>query len=201
VTTLLRAAPSDLRLLAGQSALLEASPPLLGKGLRVVHGIVRVFLPGMEGDEITLGFLQEGDVMDLDLFLRDWVGLEALRTTTLSSVESRTFSRGSGGGMSDGITSWMMDLLLIRHLSQSEQRLQALLVLLVQRLGRRNGSWYELPVRLSHERIGELIGSTRVTVTRMVSRLRQADLVVSTTGDTIWLRLAPSLVENSPRLI
>ena len=95
------------------------------------------------------------------------------------------------------MNEWTLQLLRIRHLGNAEQRLQALLALLVNRLGRRCGDWCDLPFRLTHERIGELIGSTRVTSTRLISRLRTADLLNVPSGEPI-LRLAPALIESAP---
>ena len=48
-------------------------------------------------------------------------------------------------------------------------------------------------VRLTHERIGELIGTTRVTTTRLISRIRQAHLLEAPVGEA-GMRLAPELV-------
>ncbi|NDG76022.1 MAG: helix-turn-helix domain-containing protein, partial [Synechococcaceae bacterium WB8_1B_136] len=90
-----------------------------------------------------------------------------------------------------------LQLLRIRHLGTAEQRLHALLALLVRRLGRRCGPWCDLPFRLTHERIGELIGATRVTTTRMISRFRQAQQLEAPAGASI-LRLAPELVDSAP---
>ena len=43
----------------------------------------------------------------------------------------------------------------------------------------------------------ELIGSTRVTSTRLISRLRSAELLIVPSGEPI-LRLAPTLIESAP---
>ena len=67
----------------------------------------------------------------------------------------------------------------------------------MRRLGRRCGPWCDLPFRLTHERIGELIGTTRVTTTRLISRIRAADLLQAPSGETS-LRLAPALVDGAP---
>ena len=75
--------------------------------------------------------------------------------------------------------------------------IQALIALLVNRLGTRCGDWCHLPFRLTHERIGELIGSTRVTSTRLISRLRSADLITVPRGESI-IKVAPILLENVP---
>jgi CRP-like cAMP-binding protein len=83
------------------------------------------------------------------------------------------------------------------NLAADNARLHALLALLVRRLGRRCGDWCDLPFRLTHERIGELIGTTRVTTTRLISRIRAAQLIEVPSGEA-GLRLAPALVESAP---
>ena len=55
----------------------------------------------------------------------------------------------------------------------------------------------ELPFRLTHDRFGELIGATRVTTTRLLSKWRQADLVEMSPSD-VTMRLSPALIESSP---
>ncbi len=97
----------------------------------------------------------------------------------------------------DAVHEWTLQLLRVRHLGQAEQRLQALMALLVNRLGLRCRDSFQLPFRLTHERFGELIGATRVTTTRLLSKWRQADLVEMSASD-INMNLAPSLIESSP---
>ena len=77
-----------------------------------------------------------------------------------------------------------------------ELRIAALLQLLVQRLGHRRGSWYELPIRLTHAELAELSGHTRVTVTRQLSRWRDQGLIEQDEGPQRCLRIAPALVEG-----
>ena len=76
-------------------------------------------------------------------------------------------------------------------------RLHARLALLVNRLGLRCSDSFQLPFRLTHDRFGELIGATRVTTTRVLSKWRQADLVEMPSSE-ITMRLAPALIESSP---
>ena len=97
----------------------------------------------------------------------------------------------------DAVNEWTFQLLRISHLGNAEQRLQALVSILVNRLGRRCGQWCELPFRLTHERIGELIGSTRVTSTRLISKLRSSELLIAPIG-TQTVSVAPSFIETSP---
>ena len=90
-------------------------------------------------------------------------------------------------------------MLRIRLLGNAELRLHALLALLVNRLGRRCGQWCDLPFRITHDRIGELIGSTRVTSTRLISKLRNSDQLDTPSGDNN-LRLSAALIESAPVL-
>ena len=95
------------------------------------------------------------------------------------------------------MNEWTLQLLRVRHLGQAEQRLHALLALLVNRLGLRCSDAFQLPFRLTHDRFGELIGATRVTTTRLLSKWRHADLVEMSPGELV-MRLSPELIESSP---
>ena len=193
VPTMLRIAPGHTVLL--DAASLERSSMELSHCLSVAQGLLRVAVSGpdveaLDSTSITLGFLQAGDQLPLDLLRRSRFHLEALTPVRLEE----------GGGLlpPEGATSlhdWTVALLLIRHLGEAEQRLTALLQLLVERLGHRCGDWYELPLHLSHQRLAELVGHTRVTVTRQLSKWRQAGLVGGDTNAQGGLRLAPDLVE------
>ncbi len=176
----------------GQTILLDPASSNRISCLEVLEGVARVYCPCQETEGMTLAFLQAGDLLRTDRLCSEGVCLEALTTFSFKRNSENTDEIGF-----DAVNEWTLQLLRIRHLGSAEQRLQALLALLVNRLGRRCGNWCDLPFRLTHERIGELIGSTRVTSTRLISRLRSAELLNIPSGEQI-LRLAPKLVENSP---
>jgi CRP-like cAMP-binding protein len=176
----------------GQTVLLDGGNAAAASPIRVHSGILRVFLLASSGQDITIGFLQPGEVCDALALRRDWVGLEALSVVQIERVE-----RTEMLSVRTDLNTWALELLMIRHHPDTEQRLKALLAFLVERLGRRNGLWYELPLRITHERLAELIGNTRVTVTKMLTRLRQSGPVdghLTGRGSTL-LRLSPELVE------
>ena len=188
------AAPRSVavRVPQGQSVLLNPRLRPEGSCLEVLEGVARVYCPCEETEGMTLAFLQAGDQLRTDRLCSEGVCVEALTPLLFhGDAEPR-----SGEGF-DAVNEWTLQLLRIRHLGQAEQRLHALLALLVNRLGRRCGSWCDLPFRLTHERIGELIGTTRVTTTRLISRIRQAQLIEIPAGE-MSMRLAPELVENAP---
>jgi CRP-like cAMP-binding protein len=181
-----------VRMPVGQTVLLDPALRPKGSCIEVLEGMARVYCPCEETEGMTLAFLQPGDQLRTDRLCSEGVCVEAL-TPLLFSTEAQPDATAGF----DPVNEWTLQLLRIRHLGHAEQRLHALLSLLVRRLGRRRGDWCDLPFRLTHERIGELIGATRVTTTRMISKIRQAKLIEVPAGDSC-LRLAPELVESAP---
>ncbi len=181
-----------VRLRVGQALLLDPAGRPAGSTLEVLEGVARVFCPCEETGGMTLAFLQSGDHLCSDRLCSEGMCLEAL--TPLSFRRDAQPQQGHGF---DAVNEWTLQLLRIRHLGSAEQRLHALLSLLVRRLGRRCGPWCDLPFRLTHDRIAELIGTTRVTTTRLISRIRQ-DQLLAVPSDQPGLRLAPELVESAP---
>jgi hypothetical protein len=181
-----------VRMPAGQCVLLDPALRPGGSCLEVLEGVARVYCPCEETEGMTLAFLQAGDQLRTDRLCSEGVCVEALTPLCFRSQAEPV----AGDGF-DPVNEWTLQLLRIRHLGSAEQRLHALLALLVRRLGRRCGSWCDLPFRLTHERIGELIGTTRVTTTRLISRIRAAELIEVPSGEP-GLRLAPALIENAP---
>jgi hypothetical protein len=190
-----RLKPACLSIPIGHTLLLDASNFSRSTQLRVSEGLIRVafssvHIEPMEAEPITLGFLQSGDQLPLELLRHSWLHLEAIKTTSLTDT-----SELSQGVEAISLNDWTASLLMIQHLSDSQQRLRALLQLLVDRLGQRCGSWYELPMRLKHERLAEMVNHTRVTVSRHMSRWRQAGLIDSEHHQHGHLRIAPELLD------
>jgi len=177
---------------AGQAVLLDPGLRPGGGCIEVLEGVARVYCPCEETEGMTLAFLQPGDQLRTDRLCSKGICVEALTPLCFRSDAEPQDPAGV-----DPVNEWTLQLLRIRHLGTAEQRLHALLALLVRRLGRRCGPWCDLPFRLTHERIGELIGATRVTTTRMISRFRQAQQLEAPAGASI-LRLAPELVDSAP---
>ncbi|MEB3301737.1 MAG: helix-turn-helix domain-containing protein [Cyanobacteriota bacterium] len=181
-----------IQLQAGQCVLLDPGLRPSGACLEVLEGIARVFCPCEETEGMTIAFLQAGDQLRTDRLCSEGVCVEALTALSFHRPELDGESLGF-----DAVNEWTLQLLRIRHLGNADKRLHALLSLLARRLGRRCGAWCDLPFRLTHERIAELIGTTRVTTTRLLSRIRSAELLMVPAGEP-GLRLAPSWVEAAP---
>jgi CRP-like cAMP-binding protein len=67
---------------------------------------------------------------------------------------------------------------------RTSDRLLGFLTLLIEEFGQPFGGGYYLPFNLTHAQIGNAIGSTRVTVTRLIGKLRRQGLV-RTYGDNL----------------
>jgi hypothetical protein len=186
------ASAAAVRVPAGQAVLVDRSLRVGTGTIEVLEGVARVYCPCEETEGMTLAFLQPGDQLRTDRLCSEGVCVEAL-----TPLVFRNHAEGVEGQGFDAVNEWTLQLLRIRHLSSAEQRLHALFGLLVNRLGRRCGEWCDLPFRLTHERIGELIGTTRVTTTRLISRFRSAELIRVPQGGP-GLHLAPALVESAP---
>ena len=185
---------ASIKLRPGQTVMVDPSARRGGSCLEVLEGVARVYCPCEETEGMTPAFLQEGDQVRTDRLCSEGICVEAL--TPLSFRSDAEPQEGIGF---DSVNEWTLQLLRIRHLGNAELRLHALLALLVNRLGRRCGQWCDLPFRITHDRIGELIGSTRVTSTRLISKLRNSDQLDTPSGDNN-LRLSAALIESAPVL-
>ena len=181
-----------IRMPVGQTVLIDPSLRPQAGCIEVIEGIARVYCPCEETEGMTMAFLQPGDQLATDRLCSEGVCVEAL-----TPLLFRRDAQAQNPGGLDPVNEWTLQLLRIRHLNKAEQRLHALLGLLVRRLGKRCGPWCDLPFRLSHGRIAELIGTTRVTTTRLISRIRQEKLLEAPAQQAL-LRLAPSLVDSAP---
>jgi CRP-like cAMP-binding protein len=77
-------------------------------------------------------------------------------------------------------------------------RLLGFLTLLIEEFGEPCSNGYCLPFPLTHAQIGSAIGSTRVTVTRLMGKLRQRQLIC-TQGDN-FICLPAQTIENPQNL-
>lgn len=184
--------PGLVRIASGQTLLLDPSRYGSSAAVEIVEGIGRLSCSCELGDAMTIAFLQGGDHWQCH---RGWSQAACLEALTPLVLRPLTIT--ADRAVADPVQDWTLHLLRIRHLAKAEQRLHALLALLVLRLGRRCGAWCDLPFRLSHERMAELIGTTRVTTTRLMSQFRLAQrLEVPRQGDL--MRLAPEWLASAP---
>lgn len=185
----------QMRIPIGHTLILDAVTRRQVSHLRISHGLVRVAYSTGSPElgvpqPITIGFLQAGDAIPLEMLGHACLYLEALQHTHLCDDHNP-----AGTDATFGLTDWTASLLAIQHLADSQTRLQALLRLLVEQLGQRCGAWYVLPMHLKQDCLAELVNHSRPTVCRHMSRWRQRGWIVVENSDAAPLKIAPALIE------
>jgi CRP-like cAMP-binding protein len=132
-------------------------------------GAVRTYTFDDDGI-ITLGFWGKGDIIG-----KPFACIQPYEAECLMSVELRKLQPDE---------CWNLNQLLLSHLHQTQallqirngkihQRLQQLLDWLAYKFGQKSERGQLIPLRLTHQDIAETIGTTRVTVTRLLGQLEQ----------------------------
>ena len=142
--------------------------------ITVKSGVIRIAVnQPKNAEDITLAFACRSDSFKFhypgDLEIR----IEAITDTTylvepISKIESYT---------SDALMDWIIQLHIVRHETNLENRLMKFFILLTTKLGKRTSEGLLLEHTLSHARIAEIVGSTRSTVSRTISTLRKTQQI------------------------
>ncbi|MFN5513868.1 MAG: Crp/Fnr family transcriptional regulator [Cyanobacteriota bacterium] len=154
--------------------------PLCDKGgWQVYLGVVQLGQWLENGDEILLGWVQAPGFVGLDLTL---LQLETYQAKALSATYLRWYPQEDLKTAPASVAQFIL-LQTLKQLRQREtllgilgfkrvdERLQALLKLLAQEMGQPVAEGIRLSVRLTHQMMANAIGTTRVTVTRLLGEL------------------------------
>ena len=101
------------------------------------------------------------------------INVEALTDTTYLVRKTN----GKKPSESDSIVDWVVQLHIVRQERSLDDRLMKLFYLLTTKLGKRTAQGLQLEYTLSHARIAEIVGSTRSTVSRTISKLRKTEKI------------------------
>jgi CRP-like cAMP-binding protein len=137
---------------------------------QIEQGFVRTSSWNQFGDIHTIGIWGAGDIVGLPLSQADPYQVECLTTVCASSS---TFTEQNWQPF---ILSYLQNveaLLGIVHIRSTAARLLQLLYWLAERFGIRTPQGWLLEINLTHQSLAELIGSTRVTVTRQLQEFEQ----------------------------
>ncbi|GAC1459958.1 MAG: Crp/Fnr family transcriptional regulator [Chamaesiphon sp.] len=152
--------------------------PLLPQGVwQVYQGLVQLSTLCPNGEQILLGWAGSSTFFGLWLTM-----LQVYQATALSDVSVRWFSLTEiensprlSQALLPQLTKRMRQteaLLAISGQRRVEDRLQRLLLLLKQEIGEAVAEGTCLSVRLTHQNIANAIGTTRVTITRLLKNLQ-----------------------------
>jgi CRP-like cAMP-binding protein len=137
---------------------------------QIESGVVRTSTWDREGNFITLGFWGAGDVVGLPLS-----GVRPYQIESINEVKAYTLSNNQQ--IRDRI--WLAHiqqtekLLRIMHCNSLEQRLLEFLLWLAEKFGSQTHQGRLIQMRLTHQTIAEAIGSTRVSVTRLMGKFER----------------------------
>lgn len=143
----------------------------------VSRGIVLLNLLHPDGEEVVVGLATPGTAFGLP-----FTSLEAYQAKALSGVELMLFLRSEvesspnlTQGLVRGLTRRLRQaevLLAIASHRRVEERLRHLLLLLKTEIGQPHPLGSRYSVRLTHQQLATAIGTSRVTMTRLLGKLR-----------------------------
>jgi CRP-like cAMP-binding protein len=150
---------------------------------QVCRGIVQLSQFSYAGDEILLGWCQP------HTFFGRWLThLDAYQAKTLSEVYLHWYSLSeieNSPHLAQMVLSQMAKrmrqteaLLAISGLKRVEERLNHLLQLLKQEMGESVEMGTRLGVRLTHQNLANAIGTTRVTITRLLGDFQRQGIII-----------------------
>jgi CRP-like cAMP-binding protein len=138
-------------------------------------GAVRTLTWNEEGTPITLGYWGPGDVVGQPLSR-----IQPYQIECLTSVEVCYVSSGECFQAIEALLLHIQQaeeiLTIVRH-ERMHSRLQQLLVWLARKFGRSVQSGLLIDLRLTHQAIAEAIGTTRVTVTRLLNEFEREGII------------------------
>ncbi|NET43818.1 MAG: Crp/Fnr family transcriptional regulator [Okeania sp. SIO2B3] len=137
---------------------------------RIDSGVVRTLTKNEEENTITLGFWGQGDIVGQPLFPSYPYQVECL-----TIVEASILPRGyfyTQEVMLSHIQK-TQELLRIIHSRKIKLRLLRLLKWLADRFGNQLPDGQILDMRFTHQELAEIVGTSRVTVTRLLNQFEK----------------------------
>jgi CRP-like cAMP-binding protein len=138
---------------------------------KIGSGVVRSLTWTEEGQVICSGLWADGDVIGSDLS-----NLHPYEMECLTDVQLTEIPRSQWGDHVDAIIRHNQTnefLLKIAHCRAKDDAVRQLLAWLTDRFGEEDRKGRIIGLQLTHQEIAELIGSTRVTVTRIINDLEK----------------------------
>ena len=142
---------------------------------QIERGVVRTLTWNEEGTTITLGYWGAGDVVGQPL-----CSIQPYKIECLTSVEASYIPQHQWTQVLDAIFQHIQqveELLCIVRQERIQLRLLQLLIWLARKFGRSVEQGQLVDLRLTHQDIAEAIGTTRVTVTRLLKRFEQEGII------------------------
>jgi CRP-like cAMP-binding protein len=158
---------------------------------RINAGVVRSFAWDEEGRAVTLGFWGKGEIVGYPLSRMKLYQVECLTEVEISEISLAD----------DALAQILLlhawkseELLAIIHQTSIAQRLAGLLQWLSAQFGTSVGAGVQLDLRLTHQDWADTIGSTRVSVTRLLKQMEQEGKIVRSQKTITLITYPPARV-------
>ncbi|RMG58116.1 MAG: Crp/Fnr family transcriptional regulator [Deltaproteobacteria bacterium] len=154
----------------------------------IESGLVKIVSYTNIGKEPTIILLKEGDIFGILILSEEARPFSAitLEDSTLLSIEKNTFiallseypqlNKNFIKLLSKRITFLEKKLISISH-TWSYHRIFSILQLLSEKFGKKEGDKTILEIKLTHQELANLIGTTRETVTKQLHKLEELGLI------------------------
>ncbi len=136
---------------------------------KIEQGVVRTLTWTEEGHIIGLGYWGPGDLIGQPLSKLDPYQVECITPVTARLIPPSIWSSELNGILS--YTQQAQELHSIVQCQKTDQRLLKFLAWLANKFGRIIETGTLIDLRLTHIEISEVIGTTRVSVTRVIQKL------------------------------
>ena len=150
--------------------------PLLPNSLwKIETGVVKTLTWLEDGSTVILGLWGPGDVVGKALSQ-----VEPYQIECLTAVEATILPVSEWYPLTSVLLSHIQqaeELMVIRRYKKTDIMLVKLLTWLAKRFGREIEQGQLIDLRLTHQDIAEILGSTRVTITRTLSQLEQQGFI------------------------
>lgn len=150
------------------------------------QGIVKTCTWNEEGSVITLGYWGEKDVVGQPLSL-----VYPYQIECLTQVKAFGVPLNQGHNLAESIRRHIQqteELLYIVRSDRMYQRLRKILIWLAQKFGKEIEVGQLIQLRLTHQDLAETIGTTRVTVTKLINQLEREGIISRPERNSIVLR-------------
>lgn len=164
----------------------NATLPIRTDALWLIHrGAVKTVTFTEDGDSITLGYWGPGEVAGKPLSHVNPYEIECL-----TYVEASCVPLSNWPWLNEAICRHAQqteELLYLVRLEPMHQRLHNILLWIAQKFSRTIPQGQLIDLRLTHQDLAEITGTTRVTITRLLSQLERQGVLRRTAARTIIL--------------
>lgn len=152
----------------------------------IIHGVVKTFTHDLEEKSITLGFWGSQDLVGMSLSR-----INPYTVKCLSDVKAIAIPRSQWTNLSTEIIHCQQQtqqLIYIVRNPRIAKRLWLLLTWLVSKFGRVTPQGKVIDFKLTHQELADALGTTRITVTKILNQYEREGLIVRPKNQCIIIK-------------